>query len=1303
MVRTKLFNRNLNKLSPVFEERNNNSPDFINVTFVQDTYTAGKNIFKIKPNYKNIEKNSIDYEILDVNGNTIYHKKLTYIDDDGSSVIAIYIYEDTPIGVASIIFVGKSTVNLQGEGLLPFQNRQNNYRYIHTLRIDKSKRNDSDIIFVNKPMFNVSEKKANVVEEKFANGKLTTLTGTGSYLLINDTPTILEGGSLFSSDMEMGILSFPVLSDNYFPKQSYSINNFAYSSNIKKVISPIQLVLETPLTVSSSTGKDSTIIKGVTKIEKQPYSIQYYKSATERNTTQNSKPYAKIDIQNMEADAGHVSRVKVFSKSSVKPSTEYQLVYDSEIHPKNILIDDTTSLIEYPIGIFNGNTNVVSGPSFFSSSLNALNYWNIVRLNGAPPASKITSSIYLSNSVSVLPSLVMSGSQELMLEQTGSIRTKFWKDTAYKLKFDYYLTKNTLDNRDSKLDVYISGSSFGNNNEFGFYLGSVPTHKGSLSIVRDYTIPILPNFDGDGILRFVMRDGSKIANVRIEENIESGFGVNRTSLYVPIKNEHRLEYLDFKIQFFNYTLKEANKEFEVKDAFFVGGNQYIVGDDNIITGSTFVAPYSSSGIELYGNIAGAKSGSYISSYGYKGIEWAKLYPLTASNYGWSMTQGNPYFSSSYSNATVQLINKSGSLFEFRSNPDSFNMSIVGNNSSVLIGVSSSISQSYLKWDGERTNLGNPLVTDIEFRPTNDPNPTGTYLSSSFLFVSSSNTSLGYDLYFRQDGNLTKWKWIEAELNTGVLYGGTLSYSGSTVYVKSGAGIIVNHNASTTQEVSPIISYTRWSDITSSITNITTTQNTYLYIDTGANLQQQSTAFTPAQYHQYIPLGRVSHYDYTNINSVGSLVETSYDNNGQQNEFVRAFGPLKLSGMVVSGQSGSLRLNVSSGETFNLGGFYQQNQEIPSTYISTTYNTSSIIRIYRSGSGFKFDNNAGSYYTTIDPTKYDTGTGIPQPVGNNNWSVQRVFFNPVSGRSHVYYGQAKYTTLQNAINGIASEPFSESDITAKSYTFIGYLAVLAQSTDLMNTSDNTIVQAGLFRNISGGGGAGGSSTLAALTDVSLGTLSNAEVLKYNSTSGKWENSTVTTASYSINAATASVLSNSGGNITITGGTTYDNLYFGGTASQSFEASVDGVDKGAVNLYFGTAADSRTYRFAWQNDRNVVLYGTGNIALWNTGTATSDYILKRNIKPTEMNGIETLKKLNVIDFEWKDGTSLYDEGKTHTGFVAQEVETIIPDAIYSPSGSTKLLHKEELVPTLVKALQEAVQKIEELEKKLLVSNN
>jgi hypothetical protein len=1052
MIRTKLFNRNLNRIIPEFQETDNNSPNFINVTFVQDTYTSGKNIFKIKPNYKNIQKNSIDYEILDINGNTIYHNKLQYTDDDGSEVIAIHIYENTPIGNAAIYFVGRVNVDLAGNTLLPSQNRQNNYRYINRLHIDRSKRNDSDIIFVTEPRFVVYEKKAHIVEEKFTNNKLTTIYGTGSYLLINDSPTILEGDGTFKSEMETGTLSFPVLSDNYFPKQKYEIPNFAYSSRIRSIVSPVQLILETPLYVSSSVGSNANIKKGVTKIQSQPYSIEYYQNPTERNTTQNEKPYAKIDIENMEAGTGQVSRVKVFTKSAVKPQSEYQLVYDSELYSKNILVDDTTSLIEYPIGIFNGNTNVVSGPSFYSSSFNAVNYWNVIRLNGAPSASKSTNSSYLSNAISILPTASLSGSQELMLEQTGSVRIPFWKDTSYTLKFDYYLTKNVLDTRDSKLDVYISGSSFVNNNELGYFLGSVPTHKGSLSIVRDYTIPIKPNSDGDGILRFVMRDGTKIANIRVQENVERGFSSNRTKLYVPITNEHKNEYLDFKIQFFNYTLKEANREFVVKNSFFAGGNQYIVGDTNIITGSTFVASYSSSGIELYGNISGSKSGSAIQTYGYKGIEYTLSNSPTSSNYGWSLTQGNPYSSASYSTATVQMINQSGSRFEFRSNPDTFNFNAVGSNSTVLIGNSGSVSSSYLKWDG--TNLV-------------------IYVSGSLLSPTSGSGG----------------------------FSATASYAATASYLLNGGANIK-------------------ADIVSGA-SFTGTPRT-------------STVVFPSAYED-------------NFYAVSISAESA-----------RAW-----------------------------------------TVESKTL------------SGFTINSNA----------------------------------------SDVVSGNVYWMTMPKSSSFIATRDIVTSASYAATASFLS----------------GTVATASFAINFTG-------VAVAALSAIS--------------------------ASY---AATASSLSNSGGNITITGGTTYDNLYFGGTLSQSIEASVSGLDAGAVNLYFGPTTGLRDYRFAWQNDRNVVLYGAGGIAVWSTGTATSDYILKRNIKPTEMDGIDTLKKINVIDFQWKADTDLHDGGVIHTGFVAQEIENVIPDAVYSPSGSTKLLHKEELVPTLVKALQEAVHRIEELEKRLLVSDN
>lgn len=365
------------------------------------------------------------------------------------------------------------------------------------------------------------------------------------------------------------------------------------------------------------------------------------------------------------------------------------------------------------------------------------------------------------------------------------------------------------------------------------------------------------------------------------------------------------------------------------------------------------------------------------------------------------------------------------------------------------------------------------INPIRLDPIEDPNPTGLlYPTSTYLYQSSSNTTLGYDLYIRQDGNLTKWKWIEGMLNTGLLYGGVLSYSASSFLITPGAGLIVNHNAVTGSEIGPMIEYVTWGPITQSIENIATYQNTFVYIDVSGSASQQNVFFTPEQYQNYIPIGRVSHYDNIEANNSYENVQTVYDIDGQQNIFVRAFGPLKLKGIATSGQAGTLRLNISSGTAFNLGGYYPFNPETPSTYNMETYNTASIIRIYRNGTGdYVFDDNGGSYYTTIDPGNYDDGTGILASVGNGEWSIQRVMVNPVTGRAHVYYSQNVYPTFDDAIGAIFSDEFVESDATAFTYPFSAYLILKGNTIDLLN-AENEIVQAGLFRSTAGGGGTGG---------------------------------------------------------------------------------------------------------------------------------------------------------------------------------------------------------------------------------------
>ena len=98
------------------------------------------------------------------------------------------------------------------------------------------------------------------------------------------------------------------------------------------------------------------------------------------------------------------------------------------------------------------------------------------------------------------------------------------------------------------------------------------------------------------------------------------------------------------------------------------------------------------------------------------------------------------------------------------------------------------------------------------------------------------------------------------MNTGLLYGGVLSYSASSFLITPGAGLIVNHNAVTGSEISPMMEYVTWGPITQSIENIATYQNTFVYIDSNGSASQQNVLFTPEQYQIYIPIGRVSHYN-----------------------------------------------------------------------------------------------------------------------------------------------------------------------------------------------------------------------------------------------------------------------------------------------------------------------------------------------------------------------------------------------------------------------------------------------------------
>ena len=451
-----------------------------------------------------------------------------------------------------------------------------------------------------------------------------------------------------------------------------------------------------------------------------------------------------------------------------------------------------------------------------------------------------------------------------------------------------------------------------------------------------------------------------------------------------------------------------------------------------------------------------------------------------------------------SGSTTQI----GNNILYGNNTISGSTNILGNN---LISGSLVISGS-LGINTPLLNIKGPLRLD----PTTDPGSLN--ISSSFLFTSASNTNSGFDLYFRQNDNLVKFKWIEGGISTGLLYGGVVSYSGTTINVSKGSAIVNDLNASTGSEVAPIFTYVQWDNYSQPATYLTSSQHTFIYVDDSGIVHQQPTYFTSTQYSHAVPLGRVTHANYTSITGAGSNVQTTYDSDQQQNSFIRAFGPIKINGLTLAPITGSMGISIGSGETFNLGGSYPQDPNHPSSYVSSAFPTASIARAYRSGSAIYLDNNNGSFYTTLDSTHWDDGTGTLNSMASSDWQIQRVFVNPVTGRTVVYYGQyGEYTTLLNALQYLATDPFEEGEFTAKSLVFVGYVVVKGNTTNLSDPAENVFIQAGTFRNTAGS--SGGSSiislTLSGISDVNISGPTNGQALIYSS--GVWENGTPISAS------------------------------------------------------------------------------------------------------------------------------------------------------------------------------------------------
>jgi hypothetical protein len=148
----------------------------------------------------------------------------------------------------------------------------------------------------------------------------------------------------------------------------------------------------------------------------------------------------------------------------------------------------------------------------------------------------------------------------------------------------------------------------------------------------------------------------------------------------------------------------------------------------------------------------------------------------------------------------------------------------------------------------------------------------------------------------------------------------------------------------------------------------------------------------------------------------------------------------------------------------------------------------------------------------------------------------------------------------------------------------------------------------------------------------------------------------------------------------------NLIFGDLA---VKGGTDGGGTGYFqkNLTVGDTEANTSYPMYVVGD----LAATGNIIAY----VSSDIRLKEHITPLE-NSLEKLKKLNAVDFLWKDKTKGWaTKTPQDIGLIAQEVEKVFPSLVGEMSDGYKGIRYDRLVPVLVDSIKTQDKKIDDLQ--------
>jgi hypothetical protein len=188
------------------------------------------------------------------------------------------------------------------------------------------------------------------------------------------------------------------------------------------------------------------------------------------------------------------------------------------------------------------------------------------------------------------------------------------------------------------------------NNLVNVYFSNLQPQTGTVAKIKSY-------YRSAGIGEYILSNETDISG----QETEFGFNANVVTASFFLPTVQRNDRLDFKFEFVNPAGLASKQVVESLNNLFLGGNTYIGGDDNLLTGSLYVAGSTGTGV----HISGKGSSAMVRSIGYTGFQNA-IAP--AGKGGFVLYSGSiqPILGSaeSYSGVGLELVANSASYFKY---------------------------------------------------------------------------------------------------------------------------------------------------------------------------------------------------------------------------------------------------------------------------------------------------------------------------------------------------------------------------------------------------------------------------------------------------------------------------------------------------------------------------------------------------------------------------------------------------------------------------------------------------------------